>query len=56
MNSAMKKTNRPTSVLADPEQWSEQSKRSVAYVFRKEYEDMAYNCARCKAACLFTAG
>lgn len=51
----MKLTTRPFSVPADPEQWSEQSKRSVAYDFRKEYKDIAYNCVRCAAACVFTA-
>lgn len=50
-----KSTHRPSLVTANPEQWSEQSKRSVAYDFRNEYEDIAYNCVRCEAACVFTA-
>lgn len=51
----MKLTSRPFSAPADPEQWSEQSKQSVAFHFRKTYEDIAYRCVRCKVACIFTA-
>ena len=51
----MKKTNRPTSVQADPQRWSEQSKRSVAYEFRTDYEDIAYTCVGCQVACVFPA-
>lgn len=50
-----KSTRRPSLVPADPEQWSEQSKHSVAYHFRKAYEDIAYRCVRCNVACVFTA-
>ena len=46
---------RPTTVLADPEQWSEKSKQSVAFGFRREYQDQAYNCWHCQAAAIFTA-
>lgn len=51
----MKKTTHTSPVPADPEQWSEKSKRSVAYHFRTAYEDIAYTCSRCKVACTFTA-
>jgi hypothetical protein len=40
---------------ADPNQWSEQSKRSAAYHFKYRYVDAPYKCWRCGAACLFTA-
>ncbi|WP_167227642.1 zinc-ribbon domain containing protein [Massilia rubra] len=43
------------SVAADPKQWSEQSKRSVAYHFKREYVDEPYKCSRCSVACTFTA-
>ena len=43
------------SVPADPHQWSEQSKHSVAFYFRREYVDQPYKCWRCGAACTFTA-
>lgn len=44
-----------TSVAADPNQWSEQSKQSVAFGFKREYVDEPYKCWRCSAACVFTA-
>ena len=45
----------PTSISADPDQWSEQSKHSVAFHFKREYVDEPYKCRRCGAACVFTA-
>lgn len=45
----------PTSIAADPNQWSEQSKHSVAFHFKREYVDESYQCRRCGAACVFTA-
>lgn len=51
----MSKQVRPSSVAADPEQWSEKSKQSVAYGFKREYQDIAYKCWHCKADCVFTA-
>jgi len=42
-------------VAADPEQWSKQSKQSVAFHFKREYVDEPYKCYRCGAACTFTA-
>jgi hypothetical protein len=42
-------------VAADPDQWSEQSKHSVAFHFKREYVDIPYTCYRCGAACVFTA-
>lgn len=46
---------RATSITADPEQWSEKSKQSVSYHFKREYADIEYSCWRCKTSCLFTA-
>jgi hypothetical protein len=43
------------SVAADPEQWSEQSKHSVAYHYKRDYVDKPFKCWRCSAACTFTA-
>ena len=51
----MSKPNPPSSTPADPTQWSEESKRSVAYEFRREYKDIPYRCWHCKADCVFTA-
>jgi hypothetical protein len=42
-------------VASDPDQWSEQSKHSVAFHFKREYVDIPYKCYRCGAACVFTA-
>lgn len=42
-------------VAADPDQWSEQSKQSVAFHFKREYVDEPYACGRCGASCVFTA-
>lgn len=44
-----------TAVAANPNQWSEQSKHSVTYHFKREYVDESYKCRRCGAACTFTA-
>jgi hypothetical protein len=42
-------------VAADPNQWSEQSRHSVAFGFKREYVDKPYECWRCGTACTFTA-
>lgn len=44
-------------VAADPEQWSEQSRQTVAYLcnFIHEYTDRPYACRRCGESCVFTA-
>jgi hypothetical protein len=44
-----------TSIAVDPNQWSEQSKRSVSFHFKREYVDEPYACRRCGASCVFTA-
>ncbi len=46
---------RVTSIAADPDQWSEKSKHSISYHYKREYTDIEYFCWRCKAHCLFTA-
>jgi hypothetical protein len=51
----MTKHDRPSSVPADPTQWSEKSKQSVAFAFVRDYEDIPYKCWRCEADCVFTA-
>lgn len=51
----MSQHNRPTSVPADPTQWSEKSKQSAAYGFIREYRDKPYKCWNCQAECVFTA-
>ena len=50
-------TGDPTGVPCDPEQWSEDSKRSVAYtqLTPRPYRDKAYVCWRCRAPAVFTA-
>jgi hypothetical protein len=51
-------TGAPAGVPCDPEQWSEDSKRSVAYDFApRPYRDKAYRCWRsgCGARDVFTA-
>jgi hypothetical protein len=49
-------TGDPAGVPCDPEQWSEDSKRSVAYTFApRPYRDKAYLCWRCRAPDVFTA-
>lgn len=46
----------PAGVPCDSEQWSEDSKRSVAYGFAPQpYRDKAYQCWRCRAPDVFTA-
>jgi hypothetical protein len=46
----------PDGVPCDPERWSEDSKRSVAYEFRpRRYRDKVYFCWRCDAKDVFTA-
>ena len=51
----MKQNDRPTSVPADPEQWSEKSKQTVSYGFIREYTDKPYKCWHCQSECVFTA-
>ena len=49
-------TGDPAGVPCDPECWSEDSKRSVAYQFTpRPYRDKAYLCWRCRAPDVFTA-
>ena len=49
-------TGDPAGVPCDPEQWSDDSKRSVAYEFTPQaYQDKAYLCWRCRAPDVFTA-
>lgn len=50
-------TGDPAGVPCDPEQWSEDSKRSAAYEFRppRSYRDKAFTCWRCNAPDVFTA-
>jgi len=45
----------PRTVLADPTKWSEESRRSVAVEFIKKYEDIAYDCWRCRKPAVFSA-
>lgn len=46
----------PAGVPCDPEQWSEDSKHSVAYEFTPTpYRDKAYQCWRCLRQDVFTA-
>jgi hypothetical protein len=42
-------------IPADPEQWSEASKNSVAYHFKREYSDVSYKCWSCCEPSIFTA-
>jgi hypothetical protein len=51
----MIKSNRPTSIPADPSHWSEKSKQSAAFEFCREYNDRHYNCWHCSSASVFTA-
>jgi hypothetical protein len=49
-------TGDPAGVPCDPEHWSDESKRSVAYGFAiKPYRDKTYLCWRCNAPDVFTA-
>ena len=49
-------TGVPAGVPCNPDCWSEESKRSVAYEFsRAAYRDKAYKCWRCDAPDIFTA-
>ena len=46
----------PAGVPCDPEQWSDASKRSVAYDLPpRPYRDKAYRCCRCETPDVFTA-
>lgn len=54
----MVKKEKPSNVVpADPAQWGEKSKRSVAFQFNfvREYKDIAYKCWRCQTPSIFTA-
>jgi hypothetical protein len=51
----MKASARPEVAPADPSLWSEQSQRSVAAAWTKEYRDIPYRCWRCRADAVFTA-
>ena len=42
-------------VVADPNQWSKQSKHSVAFQFKRKYVDKSYKCWRCGITCIFKA-
>ncbi|WP_084183255.1 zinc-ribbon domain containing protein [Nevskia soli] len=44
-----------SSVPADPGHWSEKSKHSISYHYKREYTDIDYVCWRCKAPSVFTA-
>ena len=57
LRSMRKKTTEPNRVRADPNQWSEKSKRSVSFElgFIKEYTDIDYKCWRCGRRSVFTA-
>ena len=43
------------SAPADPTQWADESKRSVAFACRRVYTDAPYACVHCGAACVFSA-
>lgn len=52
----MMKSKRPARVFADPEKWSDSSKRSMAYEFgRDEYVDIHYLCFRCGVRAIYPA-
>jgi hypothetical protein len=43
-------------VPVDKEQWSEQSRRGLDYIFAAEhYEDIEFDCYACRAPSVFTA-
>lgn len=46
---------RPTTVAANPEQWSEKSRQSYSYHYIRDYSDIPYVCMRCRADSVFTA-
>ena len=49
-------TGDPAGIPSDPECWSDDSKRSVAYSFApRPYRDKAYLCSRCRQPDVFTA-
>ena len=49
-------TGDPAGVPCDPECWSDESKKSVAYSFApRPYRDKAYLCSRCRNPDVFTA-
>jgi len=54
MKSPADRTLTVTSVPADPDKWSEQSKRSEAYVLWTAYKDIAYQCRHCGRDAVFT--
>ena len=51
----MRKTSKPTTVRANPKEWSEKSRRSYSFHYVKEYRDTTYKCRRCKESAVFSA-
>jgi hypothetical protein len=51
----MSKKERASAVPADPSQWCEKSKQSLAFQLWREYTDISYKCWRCGVECVFTA-
>ncbi|MEO8002395.1 MAG: zinc-ribbon domain containing protein [Arenimonas sp.] len=51
----MKTKNLSARVPADPTQWSEESRRSVASDFITEYVDVHYQCWHCRAEAIYPA-
>jgi Probable zinc-ribbon domain len=52
---AKRSKSRKGAVKADPTQWSEKGRRSVASEFTTEYRDISYFCWRCGQPDVFTA-
>lgn len=51
----MAKRATPSSIPANPVQWSASSQRSVSAAWTKEYTSRSYSCWRCRASAVFTA-
>jgi hypothetical protein len=51
----MPTTRSPSTVPANPAEWSEKSQRSVAADFRREYKDIKYKCWHCQVDAVFSA-
>ena len=47
--------HRPTTVAANPDLWSDESKRSYSFHYGATYTDIPYQCRHCRADCVFTA-
>jgi hypothetical protein len=43
------------SVPADPKKWAEKSQHSISFHYVREYNDITYNCWRCKKSAIFSA-